>query len=244
MYKTVKNSVELQYAIEVGAQRLMEIHPRPPSVSIAECLHTLKDKANAWCSSELRVTKTLHSTFLSDFSSITHQQLTLSHLSEHWNSHVVDLKTYMSALRCSWSEDSPNTVFRCIDEMRDFMVMVDIPANYSQIHGFQKFQYGINLHKASTGEKHPLAHGPCLITGRSFCAEALYFKSVVTAFLGDRLAFYGLVADKRGYSYWSLHVWNWHQGGPANVGVSFCLLFKVLIWTLHRMYVCSVKTMS
>ncbi|KAG1736361.1 hypothetical protein EDB19DRAFT_1043446 [Suillus lakei] len=44
MYDTVKTSTELQYIIELGAQRLIEVHPRAPTISLAECLHILRNK--------------------------------------------------------------------------------------------------------------------------------------------------------------------------------------------------------
>src|SRR6266481_1556307 len=80
MYETVKNSTELQYIIELGAQRLMPIHPRPPIVSTAECLRILRDKANAWSSFELSVTKRFRVplSFYPRSIMIAHQQLGFS----------------------------------------------------------------------------------------------------------------------------------------------------------------------
>ncbi|KAG1750526.1 uncharacterized protein EDB91DRAFT_693651 [Suillus paluster] len=80
MYNTVKSSAELQYIIELGAQRLIPVtHPWPPTVSTAECLRALRDKANVWASFELNVTKTLRFLDPFDFKSLTHQQLSLFH---------------------------------------------------------------------------------------------------------------------------------------------------------------------
>jgi hypothetical protein len=66
----------------------------------------------------------------------------------------------------------------------------------------------------------------------SFNEDQDFHNTTVTV-LGDHLAFYSSVEfledDDLIYPYWSLHVWNWCEGGQSNVGVSFHLLLKGLI---------------
>ncbi|KAG0706114.1 hypothetical protein DFH29DRAFT_204190 [Suillus ampliporus] len=86
------------------------------------------------------------------------------------------------------------------------------------------FVYQINFYVASTGEEHPLSHGSCLVTGRANLKprDAMQSKDVIVTVLGDTLAFYDVVFDTSylpHYSYWSLHVWKWHQGaGQVDLG--------------------------
>ncbi|KAG1838009.1 hypothetical protein F4604DRAFT_1941842 [Suillus subluteus] len=91
MHMTVKNHMELQYALELGAQGLVQVPPRPPTVSIAECLRILTMKANGWSSFKLNVTKKLrlHSVSPPRSSSITHQQLGLPYI-EVVSDHTLD----------------------------------------------------------------------------------------------------------------------------------------------------------
>ncbi|KAG1818665.1 uncharacterized protein BJ212DRAFT_1497621 [Suillus subaureus] len=147
MHTTVKNSVDLQYAIELGAQGLVQVHP--PIVSIAECLRILREKANA-----------------------------------------------------------------CI---LDNLALRLIPQRLS-----------VTL---STGKEHLSASGSQLVTvtrapDKRLSSRAHVYHCAFVNVLGDRLALYGEAAVKDGYGYWSLHVWNWHEGVQADVGVFFPLSFK------------------
>ncbi|KAG1843036.1 hypothetical protein F4604DRAFT_1689629 [Suillus subluteus] len=44
------------------------------------------------------------------------------------------------------------------------------------------------------------------------------YRDVLVDVLGDRFALYGVAIAKGGYQYWSLHVWDWHQGRRADAG--------------------------
>ncbi|KAG0701569.1 hypothetical protein DFH29DRAFT_1050180 [Suillus ampliporus] len=242
-YNTIKNSVELQYTIELGAQRLIPIHPRPPTVSVAECLRVLRDKASAWSSFELNVTQRLRFAFIarqrfrdrstSSFvlKSVTHQQLNIFTPTMHGDviSKIIDLRTCTpettSAPPCTWMKDSPNPIpgsFCCLDEMQDLLVF----ATAETFTLTPIFVYQIYLRTISTGEGHPLAHGCRLvprrvtfkITGIAPCNTPLLFDHVAADVLGDRLAFYGTSTGlgQGSQKYWSLYVWNWYQGGPAD----------------------------
>jgi len=130
---------------------LIPVHPRSPTVSIAECLHILRDKASAWSSFELKVTKRLHrvSLFQAGITSIIHQQLAFSSL--RWPNEL-DLKVIAPRTYTPADEETSN-----------------------QPH-------------------------------------------------------------------WSLHVWNWHEGGDQlGVGVSLCLPFRDLNSNIKRTYVYSAK---
>ncbi|KAG0708195.1 hypothetical protein DFH29DRAFT_871108 [Suillus ampliporus] len=75
-FYVVHCSVELQYAIELGAQRLVSVHP--PTVSTADCLCMLREKANAWSSFKLNAAKHLFGGQVFNPQSITHRQLGLA----------------------------------------------------------------------------------------------------------------------------------------------------------------------
>ncbi|KAG1734741.1 uncharacterized protein EDB91DRAFT_1084016 [Suillus paluster] len=138
IYNTVKNSVELQYAIELGAQRLIPVHPRPHTASLADCLRTLKGgKANAWNSFELNVTKKIRvpSSLAPRF--IIHRQLCVATppiLTDYYDLKykVVDSDTCtpetVSAPPRAWSKDSdPNPVPGNLSaETQDLMIAVNM----------------------------------------------------------------------------------------------------------------------
>ncbi|KAG1749654.1 uncharacterized protein EDB91DRAFT_757241 [Suillus paluster] len=122
LYMTVKNSVKLQYAIEMGAQRLVQVHPRSNTVSTAECLRILREKANAWSSFKFNATKRLRCGQIINSHSITHRQLGLAWYytcdEEPWNtcmkvvSKVVDTETCTSEtangpVGSTWIRDEP-----------------------------------------------------------------------------------------------------------------------------------------
>ena len=241
MYKTIKNSTELQYLIELGAQRLIPVHPRSPTLSMAECLHILRDKAIAWSSFKLKVTKRLHRVpfFKPGIPSIIHQQLAFSSL--RWpselDSKVIDLRTCTpetaSAPPRTWGRDIENAApvcFRLVDEAQDLMVTVSILSGNPRT---SNLMYRIDLRTIYTDMEHPLAQGSCLVDGRVPREDVRQVKLAAVTVLGDRLAFYGSVhppADGGTANHrWSLHVWNWHEGGDElSVGVSFCLPFRDL----------------
>ncbi|KAG2040845.1 hypothetical protein BDR03DRAFT_997831 [Suillus americanus] len=72
LYNTVKYSVGLQYIIELGAQRLIEVHPRSPTASLAEYLCILRKKAKAWNAFKPIATDVFRGTTLFDVNSIVH----------------------------------------------------------------------------------------------------------------------------------------------------------------------------
>ncbi|OAX40600.1 hypothetical protein K503DRAFT_597169 [Rhizopogon vinicolor AM-OR11-026] len=233
MYKTVKNSTELQYIIELGAHRLIPIHPRPPNVSIAECLRILRGKANAWSSFELGVTKGLRIPLSFNPGSIviTHQQLAIfaTYYYGYVESKVIDLRTCMpetaSISPCIRDGNYANPTLRgsvCsssyIDETQDLMITVNLPRDNPT--------YQINFRAISTHKEHPMAHESrlelvCRVPYNDYSEGLPEDKAVFTG-VGDRLAFYteaklGLEAIYgNSILYWSLHVWNWHEGGQPD----------------------------
>jgi hypothetical protein len=243
MYKAVRNSTELQYLIELGAQRLMLVHPRPPTVSMAECLRILRDKANAWSSFELNVTKRLRVPWFFDPKSIiiTHQQLSLSTSDQRGDvmSKVIDLRfctpETANVPPCIWNKDNVNPVpgtrfySSFLDETQDLVIAVYYRLDVDP-YTSDSIIYQINFRTISTDEEHPLAHGSCVkLTCRVPPDEGQQFHNIAVTVLGDRLAFYSgitifLAGDDEFYPYWSLHVCNWCEGGQSDVGVSFDLL--------------------
>ena len=226
IYNTVKKSIQLQYVIELGAQKLIPVHPRSPNVSTKECLHILRAKANAWNSFELGVMKRLSiMTFLHP-ESIAHRQLYLSAHPNHphssdgnFISQVINPRTctpeIASAPHLIQSQDSlhPAGTPICnsyMDAVQDLVIIINIP---------DKSSYCINFRTISTGEKHPLAPGSIVVA--RFGPDDLdeydlrLCETLVTVF-GDRLAFYGSTSG-RGDTHWSLHVWNWHKKAHRNV---------------------------
>ena len=220
MYNTVKNSVELQYAIELGAQRLMQVHPRPPTVSVAECLRALREKANSWRSFNLRVTKTLqihfHEASIVWSKSITHQQLSLfTPYTGKDMSKAIDLNTCTSEMASaparSWTNDYRNTVpgtsifSNYIDETQDLLITVNLLSDYNHT---SDSMFQINHCTISTGEEHPLAYGSCLVTGSNDLDNNDHERSrdVEVAVLGDRLAFYDVLII---YQEWTTSYY-WH----------------------------------
>lgn len=164
MYKTVKYSTELQYFIELGAQRLIPVHPRPPTVSTAECLRILRKKANGWASSfKLSMTRKLYDipckTTISSI--ITHQQLGLSFTGKFQvESKIIDLRTCTaetaSTPPCKWNNDTLNTVpgtsvrSRHMDETQDLMITVNILND--NLHT-SNFIYRLNFRTISTDKE-------------------------------------------------------------------------------------------
>ncbi|KAG0700087.1 hypothetical protein DFH29DRAFT_651373 [Suillus ampliporus] len=254
MYTTVKNSVELQYAIELDAQGLVPVHQRPPAVSTAECLRILRDKANAWSLFKLDKTKRLRFKWLPNSWSITHRQLGLAcyptedastmcgcqELDKDVRFKVIDTKTCTSTTAnvrpCTWSEGDPVpgtfAGVHYIDETRDLLVTVDIW--YTGLRRNSKYQ--INFRTLSTGKEHPLANGSQLvIVTRAPCKpiSSDVQNYALVEVLGDHLALYGEMTSQ-GHVYWSLHVWNWREGqaddicviGEDYVFVDICFLTK------------------
>ncbi|KAG1748404.1 uncharacterized protein EDB91DRAFT_878106 [Suillus paluster] len=217
MYTTVKSSIELQYTIELGAQKLIQVHPRPPTVSTAECLCILRDKANAWNSFEINTTKTLCSTRLFESNSVAHQQLICSDstIVEDASSDTVDIQTYTTCIaQVGVNRLNPGLrTFRYIDDMQDLEITIKFPIDVDV--DTYELKYQILFHTLSTGEEHPLSHGSRVITGGAACSEALEIQLIVSVH-GDRLAVYIAELDENCDSYWSLHVWSWHQGAQAD----------------------------
>lgn len=241
MYQTVQDSTDLQYIIELGAQRLVPVHPRPPNVSAAECLRILRDKANMWNSFKLNGTSSLRVTLQwSPYKSICHQQLSVSSSLMHGGaiSKAIDLRTCTPEAASLppriWSQDDPNsatgTIARYIDEKQDLMVTVNSLPNNSHIFDIV---YQINFRTISTDEEHPLAHGSCLVKSKAPRDEDMRSHRATVTIFGDRLCFHGMgrmantgiqLVNEEIHPYWSLRVWNWHQGDQSDVGASrsFC----------------------
>jgi hypothetical protein len=144
---------------------------------------------------------------------------------------VIDLKTCTPdaasaspGLR-TWSRNSANPVprtFICtyLDEMQDLMITVNLLGFYTHTYGLK---YQINLHTISTGEKHPLACVPHIITQGPIIGGSAtdnHHQTTAVTVLGD--------LEKRSHKLWCLQVWNWHQAEEADVGVislpSECLI--------------------
>ncbi|OJA18339.1 hypothetical protein AZE42_06206 [Rhizopogon vesiculosus] len=233
MYKTIKDSTELQYLIELGAQGLMPIHPGPPTVSIAECLRILRDKANAWTSFDLSVTKRLRVPwfFNPKFITITHQRLTLSPWYDRGDVHimpkVIDIMTCTPETArfppCRWNEDNANpspgaySCNRYLDETQELVITVYmLSADTSTSDSI----YQIHFRTISMDIEHHLANTSCLelTWWVPSNGERQSQKTEVTV-LGDRVALYieVLVEDiDELNSYWSLHVWGWRGGGQSD----------------------------
>jgi hypothetical protein len=108
--------------------------------------------------------------------------------------------------------------------------------------------YRIYLRKIYAYMEHPLAQGSRLVDGRVPRDEGVQQAEIAAiTVLGDRLPFYGSalqLADEEtsNQPHWSLHVWNWHEGGDQLcVGVSFCLPFRDLNSDFKRTYVYSAN---
>ncbi|KAG0696613.1 hypothetical protein DFH29DRAFT_193333 [Suillus ampliporus] len=254
IYLTVKNSLDLQYAIELGTQGLVQVHPRPPTVSITECMHILREHANAWSSFKLNVTKRLHFREISSSWSITHQHLGLSwYIANRFGtaawplgntalSKVVDIKTCTPQMAngpfCTWTKDNPvpgiEPVETCyVDETHDLLVTVDAWKVRLGRKSKCRVKYRVNFRTLSTGKEHPLAHGSqeVVMTGtsdRRFSSTNVYHRMLVII-LGDRIALYsGVVLDlsrPSGDDLYLLHVWNWHEGCEAD---DICVIGKDL----------------
>ncbi|KAG0700345.1 hypothetical protein DFH29DRAFT_932677 [Suillus ampliporus] len=201
MFKTVKTSVELQYVIELGFQRLIQ------------CLRILRKKAKAWNSFELNPTKLLSFTTLFDSNTVAHGQLMCSSFIEGSSSHNVDAETHTTCTAHFWMNraNPPLRTFRYKDDLQDLEITIKLPIDVDT-HGFK---YQIFFRTISTGEEHPLVRGSSVLTGRVACGEALEFKIFVSVH-GDRVAVCVVGFDEDGDSYWSLHVWSWQQGGRAD----------------------------
>ncbi|KAG0701567.1 hypothetical protein DFH29DRAFT_1050175 [Suillus ampliporus] len=145
----------------------------------------------------------------------------------------------------TWMPNPSAGTFCGMDETQDLLVTAKMEDSIVLTPDF--FEHQIYLRTISTGEEHPLAHGCCLvpggatfkITGSVTCNAPLLLNNEAAAVLGDRLAFYSTL-EQRGQNnltmYWLLHVWDWHQGAPADVVLSFRPRFEDVIWPLNRTY--------
>jgi hypothetical protein len=228
MYQTVKNSIELQYIIELGAQRLIPAHPRSPNVSVTECLRILRDKANMWNSFKLNTTKSLRVSPCFFYKSICHQQLSLANSYRDGGiaSKAIDLRTCtpetMSLPPRIWNQDDANLVpGTSVD------VLSTIPPHTSD------FMYEISFRMISTGGEHPSAYRSRLFEGEVARDGDVQLHSTMVTILGDRLALYVRVdilpENEEIHPCWMLHVWDWYKGDQPDVCVSFCLSFYGLI---------------
>ncbi|KAG1841913.1 hypothetical protein DFJ58DRAFT_856105 [Suillus subalutaceus] len=223
MYITVKNSVDLQYAIELGAQGLVQVHPA--TVSTGECLRILREKANAWSSFKLEVTKSLHFDWLPNSLSITHRQLGLAAHSAEVKCDLIDTTACTSKTAndppCTWRKDDPapgvSPRNHYVDETHDLWVSVDSLETRPR----RNSRFQINFRQLSTGKEHLLASGSQLVTvtrapSKRLSSRVRVYRRAFIDVLGDRLALYGEAVVKDGYGYWSLHVWNWHESVQAD----------------------------
>jgi hypothetical protein len=254
MHMTVKNSVELQYILELGSQGLVQVHPQLPNVSTEECLRILREKANAWSSFNLNVTKKIRlpSVWPPCSSSLTHRQLGLAWYFPGDSSYktvmseVVDTETCEpepeNRSLCRWNKDDPipgitTADEEYIDETHDLFVTVDILDTRPRRNS--KFQ--INFRQLSTGEKHHLSHGSQLVTvtrprSKRLSSRVNVDHDVLVDVLGDRVALYGAAIVNDDYKFWSLHVWNWHEGQQAHVGIYFRASFTRFLSDLLKEY--------
>ncbi|KAG2360656.1 hypothetical protein BDR07DRAFT_1610643 [Suillus spraguei] len=209
-----------------------------------------------------------HLDWLPDFCSITHRQLGLSFHSadvkcdyesdseddNYVTSKVIDTNTCTSDSAngppCTWRKDDPvpgvSPVNHYVDETHDLYVSVDILETRPK----RNSRFQINFRQLSTGKEHLLASGSQLVTvtrapNKRLSSRTRVYRHGLVNVLGDRLALYGEAVIKDGYRYWSLHVWNWHEGVQADdicvVGeghrslaeIRFLTREKLLTFTTH-----------
>ncbi|KAG1752472.1 uncharacterized protein EDB91DRAFT_1077859 [Suillus paluster] len=110
-----RNSVKLQYIIELGAERLMPVHPRLPTIIVVECLRALRETRPSASSFELDVLQRFPSSLCGDVLS-----------------KVIHLRTCTpetaSAFPHTWSNYSQNAThigpFYCVDETQDLLCVI------------------------------------------------------------------------------------------------------------------------
>lgn len=225
LYNTVKCSVELQYIIELGAQRLIEVHPRSPTTSLADCLSILRKKANAWNNFKPIATDAFRVKTLFDLNSVVHRNIISCTPSVHVDaaSNTVDIKTNSTCT--AKVVMNPNPVphtYRYMDESQDIEVIITFPIDVDS----DGFKYRVSFRSISTGEEHPLSHGSRVVGGRAACSEVQFIKIAVAVF-DDRLAVYIAGLDEIRGPCWSLHFLSWQRPSQADVGVFFCLSLSV-----------------
>ncbi|KAG1895795.1 uncharacterized protein F5891DRAFT_1056972 [Suillus fuscotomentosus] len=214
LYNTVKGSVELQYIIELGAQRLIEVHPRSPTTSLADCLSILRKKANAWNNFKPIATDAFRVKTLFDLNSVVHRNIISCTPSVHVDaaSNTVDIKTNSTCT--AKVVMNPNPVphtYRYMDESQDIEVIITFPIDVDS----NGFKYRVSFRSISTGEEHPLSHGSRVVGGRAACSEAQFIKIAVAVF-DDRLAVYIAGLDEMRGPCWSLHVLSWQRPSQAD----------------------------
>ncbi|KAG2139861.1 uncharacterized protein EDB93DRAFT_1106056 [Suillus bovinus] len=214
LYNTVKCSVELQYTIELGAQRLVEVHPRSPTASLAEYLRILRKKANAWNDFKPIATDAFRVKTLFGLNSVVHRNVISCTPSVHVDaaSNTVDIKTNSTcSVKLAMNPNPVPNTYRYLDESQDVEVIVTFPIDVDS----DGFKYRISFRSISTGEEHPLSHGSRVVSGRAACCEAQFIKIAVAVF-DDRLAVYIAGLDENRDPCWSLHVLSWKQPSQAD----------------------------
>ncbi|KAG2040858.1 hypothetical protein BDR03DRAFT_68403 [Suillus americanus] len=212
LYNTVKCSVELQYIIELGAQRLIEVHPRSPTSSLSEYLCILRKKANAWNTFKPIATHALRGMTLFNLNSIVHGNIISCTPSVHMDpvSNTVDIKTKSTCIVEVLMNPSPALyTYRYMDELQDIEIIITLPIDVDS----DGFKYQISFRTISTGEEHPLSHGSRIVSGRAACSNAQDIK-IAVAVLDDRLAVYIAGLDEN--PCWSLHVLSWQRPSQAD----------------------------
>ncbi|KAG1737975.1 hypothetical protein EDB19DRAFT_2039741 [Suillus lakei] len=215
MYNTVKCSVELQYIIELGAHRLIEVHPRAPTVSISDCLDILRDKANAWNTFKPNASKSSRFPTFFDCNSIIHRNIVLRTSTTHVDtaSNAADIKTYTTGgahLQINRPNPALHT-FRYMDEPHDLEIVITLPIDADTL----AFKCQIDFRAISTGERHPLSHGSRIVSSRAAFSETQEINIAVSV-LEDRLAVYLSGPDENRNPCWSLHILSWQQRSPAD----------------------------
>ncbi|KAG2113958.1 hypothetical protein DEU56DRAFT_933931 [Suillus clintonianus] len=218
LYNTVKCSAELQYIVELGAQGLIEVHPRPPTVSLPECLRILRNKASMWNIFRLNALDSSRLTTLYNHNSIVHGNIFsfTSYIHVDAASDAVVCKIYSTRPAQIWMDENPvRHTYRHMVQLQNLEVIITYPVDVDT----DGFKYQISFRTIS-GEEHPLSHGSRVVNGRAACKNATLITVAVDVLEG-RLAVYvsGVQNLNINYrEYWSLHVFNWQleQYGQAD----------------------------
>ncbi|KAG2141010.1 hypothetical protein DEU56DRAFT_911504 [Suillus clintonianus] len=214
MYNTVNCSAELQYIIELGSQGLIEVHPRPSTVSFPECLRIIRNKANAWNTFRLNASDSSRFTTLYKSNSIVHGNILSFNPSITFDAagDAVDFKTYTTCSAQYWmGDDRFPLTYRYMDQLQDLEVIIRLLIDADT----DSLRFRISFCTISTGEEHPLSHGSRVVNGRA--ADDCWAINVSVAVLDNRIAVYVSRSNNK-HVYWSLHVLNWklEQCGQAD----------------------------
>ncbi|KAG2036337.1 hypothetical protein BDR03DRAFT_983110 [Suillus americanus] len=169
IYNTVKYSTELQYQIELGRQRLIEVHPPPLTSTWSRCLLKLRDKSAAWGTLSPQMIKYFSVMSKFDHACIYHNTLYLtSDPIPTTNTHPVD-PTFHPA---------------CIDISQDLGV-------YHAFHNGETHSFFYLLFESMSSDNvHPLVHNAeeGIIASREEFPCELGKEFISVAVFGDRVA--------------------------------------------------------